>query len=384
MKKDSVGIVYHFFAHYREPIIHELLNSKEYNFWFVGDKSDPLKKGIRAANILDHNRFVYARSHFWGRYLFQQGVLKFALRKDINTIIYLGDAQFISTWVSAVLARITGKKVYFWSHGWIHSDPWVKNVIRNSFYRLANGGLMLYGERAKRIGIQKGFNPDRIYVIYNSLNYEQCKKIRDSITPAEQKSVRQEYFSDPTLPTIICTSRLVKERSLALLFEALAILKSRGYYVNTIIVGEGPEKNALIKMASELELPAKFMGECYDEKILALLFMAANVTVVPSYIGLTAIHSLGYGTPVITNDNPELHGPEWEVIQPGVNGDYYRYGDITDLAEKIYTWTQLDSVQESNIHARCINIIEQHYTPSTQRAAIEFALSGKPASLEFS
>jgi glycosyltransferase involved in cell wall biosynthesis len=379
MPKTSVGIVYHFFAHYRDPVLKELLESTQYVYWFVGDRSDPTDYGIPRANIIDHPRFVYAPSHFWGRYIFQRGILRFALRKDIQAIIYLGDAQFISTWFSAIVARLTGKKVYFWSHGWVHRDSWIKNIIRCSFYRLGNGGMMLYGHRARQIGIEKGFNPDRLYVIYNSLDYELCKSIRQEVTSAELETVRREYFTNSNLPMVICTSRLVKGRRLDLLLDALGILKSRGYEVNVLIVGGGAEKDALEQKARDMALPARFLGACYDEKILARLIMASKVTVVPSFLGLTAIHSLGYGTPVITNDNPELHSPEWEAIQPGLNGDLYRYGDATSLADKIYRWTQLSAVQEAELSARCIQSIEQHYTPKAQRVAIEYALSGEPA-----
>jgi 1,2-diacylglycerol 3-alpha-glucosyltransferase len=379
MAKASVGIIYHFFAHYRDPVLKELVSSTRYDFWFVGDRTDPSLKVTRGASIINHPRFVYAPSYLWGRYLFQRGVIRFALRRDIDAIIYLGDAQIISTWFSAILARLTGKRVYFWSHGWIHRDPWIKNIVRDSFYRLGSSGMMLYGNRARQIGIEKGFDPNRLYVIYNSVDYEQCKRIRQEITPSQIEAVRRENFPNPRLPMILCTSRIVKERCLDLLLDALGILKDRGYEVNALIVGEGSEKNALERKAYEMALPVKFFGECYEESVLASLFMAAKVTVVPSYLGLTAIHSLGYGTPVITNDNPEVHGPEWEAIRPGVNGDYYRCGDVGDLADKIFQWTRSNVGEEDELRARCIYSIEQHYTPKAQRVAIEYALSGQPA-----
>jgi 1,2-diacylglycerol 3-alpha-glucosyltransferase len=379
MINTSVAIVHHFFAHYREPVLNELSSSTQYDYWFVGDKTDPINDGIRGANITNHSRFVYAPSLFLGRFLFQRGVMHFALRKDIHAIIYMGAADFISTWFSAILARSTGKKVYFWTHGWTHDDSWINNFIRCSFYRLGNGGLMLYGGRARQFGIKKGFDPDRLYVIYNSLDYEQCKRIRQEITPSELESVRKENFTNPNLPMVICSSRLIKVRRLDLLLDALAILKSQGYDVNALIVGGGVEKRALEQKALGMTLPVRFLGECYDEKILARLFMASNVTVVPGYIGLTAMHSLGYGIPVITNDNPELNAPEWEAVQPGVNGDLYRYGDAANLAEKIRRWTHLDDVEKAELSARCIQSVEQHYTPKAQREAIEYALSGRPA-----
>lgn len=379
MVKASVGIVYHFFAYYRDPVLKELLSSTQYDYWFVGDRTDPSNKVLRGATIINHPKFVYAPGYLWGRCLFQRGVMHFALRRDIDVIIYLGDAQILSTWLSAILARLTGKKVYFWSHGWIRSDPWLKSIIRDSFYRLGSSGMMLYGNRARQIGIEKGFDPNRLYVIYNSVDYDQCKRIRQEIIPSQLEGVLRENFSNPSLPMIICTSRIVKERCLDLLLDALGILKERGYDVNALIVGGGAEKNALERIAEDLALPVKFYGECFDEKVLASLFMAAKVTVVPNYLGLTAIHSLGYGIPVITNDNPELHGPEWEAIRPGVNGDFYRYGDVGDLADKIHQWTQPRAEQEGELRARCIQSVEQRYTPQAQREAIEYALSGKPA-----
>jgi glycosyltransferase involved in cell wall biosynthesis len=381
MTKASVGIVHHFFAHYREPILKELSASTQYNYWFVGDKTDSSKEGIRPSNIINHPHFVYTPTRFFGKLLFQQGLLRFALRKDIDAIIYLGVAQSVSTWFSAILARLAGKKVFYWSHGWTHDDAGIKNIVRCSFYRLGSGGMMLYGIRARKIGIKKGFDPKRLYVIYNSLDYEECKRIRQEVTPAELELVRRENFTNPNLPMIICSSRLVKERRLDLLLDALGILRSRGNEVNALIVGGGDEKNALEQKAHDMVLPVKFLGACYDEKILARLFMASNVTVVPSYLGLTAIHSLGYGTPVIANDNPELNGPEWEAVQPGVNGDIYRYEDVGDLANKIFQWIQLNDVQKDELRARCIHTVEQHYTPKAQREAIEYALSGKPASI---
>jgi len=382
MTKPSVGVVYHFFAHYRDPILKELSSSSLFDYWFVGDRTDPNNAGIRNSLIINHPHFVYAPCHFKGDYLFQESVLQFALRKDIDAIIYLGVADFISTWLSASLARLTGKKVYFWSHGWTHRDSWIKNIIRCNFYRLASGGLLLYGVRARKIGVKKGFDPDRLYVIYNSLDYELCKRIRQEIIPAELTNIRCKCFSKPDRPMVICTSRLIPARRMDLLLDALGILKGQGYEINATIVGEGTEKEALEKQAQGIDLPIIFLGECYDENLLARLYKASDATVIPGYCGLTAIHSLGYGIPVITNDDPELNAPEWEAVQPGVNGDVFRYGDATSLAEKIYQWTQLSKPEKADISSRCIQSIERHYTPEAQRKAIENALSGMPARID--
>ena len=42
-----------------------------------------------------------------------------------------------------------------------------------------------------------------------------------------------------------------------------------------------------------------------------------DITVSPDKVGLTAIHSMAYGRPVITHDNMDRQGPEVEAVIPG-------------------------------------------------------------------
>ena len=78
-----------------------------------------------------------------------------------------------------------------------------------------------------------------------------------------------------------------------------------------------------------------FYGACYKEKILAPLIMMADICLSPGEVGLTALHSLIYGTPVITHDNFSKQMPEFEAICPGVSGEFYKYGNLDDLCSKI-------------------------------------------------
>jgi glycosyltransferase involved in cell wall biosynthesis len=106
--------------------------------------------------------------------------------------------------------------------------------------------------------------------------------------------------------------------------------------------------------------------------------MAAHVTVSPGKVGLTALQSLAYGTPVITHDDPEAQGPEWEAIMPGRTGDFFRRGDVADLARVIRAWTR-EPVLAPAIRSECPRLIERFYNPVFQRRAIDRAVSGAPA-----
>ena len=54
-------------------------------------------------------------------------------------------------------------------------------------------------------------------------------------------------------------------------------------------------------------------------KLLKNLYFILHF-VSPGNVGLTAIHSLSYGTPVLTHNNFNNQMPEVESIQPGFNG----------------------------------------------------------------
>ena len=76
-------------------------------------------------------------------------------------------------------------------------------------------------------------------------------------------------------------------------------------------------------------------GPCYEDSTLAELFYNASVCVSPGNIGLTAIHALSFGCPIITHDNFAEQMPEFEAIKPSKTGYFYQQGDVADLKDKI-------------------------------------------------
>jgi len=374
----NVVVIYHFFAHYRAAINQELIEKSSHHVIFAGDNKDPSNSGIKAWIPSDPSCIVHCESHLVnGRFLFQKGVIGLALRKDVDTIVFLGDAQYISTWIGAILARLTGKRVLFWTIGWLRQESGLKDFIRCVFYRLCHG-LLLYGNYAKQLAKERGFSEDKLYVIYNSRDYRTQKYFRERITPDQIKNIRQSLFPGSVKPMLVCTSRLVNKRRLDLLLDAMIQLKLDNHEVNLLLIGNGPEKPRLEKIANDNQLSVHFFGECYSEEILAGLVMAANITVAPGMVGLTAMHSLGYGTPVITHNDPNQQSPEWEAIVPGYSGDFFKFGDSHDLARAIRDWTREPLPSESN-RKKCYEIIERYYNPAYQRDVIDKAVSGLPA-----
>jgi 1,2-diacylglycerol 3-alpha-glucosyltransferase len=369
----TVAIVYDFLPHFRSGIFSKLLESAKYKYIFVAGHNNRAPT-IPEWTVTDPTRFVEAKCilipmHWY----YQPGLAKLALRKDISAIIYSGTAYSISTWYSAILARLTGKRVLFWTQGWIRTGGWLRETIKKRFMQLADV-LLLYGERAKAIGQGMGFSRDRMLVIYNSLDYPRQKKIREELRDQELIQLRTQMFGSSDTPIAICTARLTSNCQLDLLLSAQAILRRSDKRMNIILVGDGIERERLMEFAKSEALPVKFLGACYDEATIAKLIRAANVTVSPGKVGLTAIHSLTYGTPVISHDDASRQMPEVEAIIPDENGDLFRYGDANDLARVLWKWCSRPWPDPA-LRKRCYEVVERHYNPDVQVQIIESALS---------
>jgi len=102
-----------------------------------------------------------------------------------------------------------------------------------------------------------------------------------------------------------------------------------------------------------------------------LLISMSDVSIVPGNIGLSAIHSLTYGTPVITHDAFTTHKPEFEAIKDGLNGSFYRAGKIDDMVEKIRFWSFNN---RGDVFKQCRQIISNYYNASYQKSILDKAI----------
>ncbi len=379
-RRRRVALVYRVFSHYRGPVLQRLVDSPNHDYTLVGARIDKHDLSIKTWDMPADCPFIETKwIHFPGGIDWQRGLIRLALRRDFDTIILLGNPRWPSTWAAAALARLAGKRVFFWSIGWYHVDTRLNSWLKRRFFGLAHS-LLLYGSTAKKIAVEQGFDPEKVHVVFNSLDYETQKIERASVTQAQIDAVRNEHFDHPERPIVICISRLTRKRRLDWLIEAAGKLKEQGHPLNILLVGKGDESvtQELEKMARDAGVTVCFYGACYDEQVLATLTMAANVTVAPGMVGLTAMQSMAFGTPVITHDAPMLQSPESEVVIPGYNGDLFKHGDTDDLAACIKRWTQSPGVDDQT-RRRCHEIIDRIYNPEHQCYVIDRAISGEPA-----
>jgi len=369
----KVAIVYHIIPHYRAAIMRALDQSERHEYSFFGDTA--VYDGIKPIAPDALTRYVAAPFREFRGLLWQQASVLVALSPKFDAIIYLGNPNFVSTWVGALLGRMTGKRVIFWAHGWLKPESALKSLLRRTFYRLAHR-VMVYGERAKTLGVADGFPESRISVIYNSLDYNAATQVLKALESGGGGSVNpREFFSDPARPLIVCTARLTQQCRFDLLLNAARQLRDRDRPINILLVGDGPERPAIERLAQAQQVDVHLFGACYDESLIGAVFYSADITISPGKVGLTALHSLMYGTPVITHSCLDAQMPEVEAITDGETGAFFVQNSVEDLTRTIERWL-IHDIDRMKVRKACRAIISKKWNPTTQARLIEAALIG--------
>jgi glycosyltransferase involved in cell wall biosynthesis len=233
---------------------------------------------------------------------------------------------------------------------------------------------MLYGNISRDNLVRLGYKKEKITVVYNSLDYKAQIGFRGTISEKQRDDFRATLFKDPTLHQLIFIGRLIPEKKLQMLINAVAGLKKENIPVNLLFVGDGPERAVLEQLVDNNGIGDQvcFYGASYNETANYQLIYSSECCVAPGQIGLTAIHSLMYGVPVISHDNANDQGPEFEAIKHLKNGALFEYNNEQDLKEKIVmVLDMIKTKSRSAIEADCYEVVDKFYNPEVQRDLIE-------------
>ncbi|MBE8727052.1 glycosyltransferase [Flavobacterium hungaricum] len=382
----KTAVFYHYLASYRGPVFTELMKSRVIEFTIYSgleSEIDIMKIDEKKANdeVCDGGlrwRFLKNRWIFKNRFLWQSGLISVILFEKYDSFIFLGSPYHITTWVGVLIAKFKRKKTYYWMHGFYNDKLGIVDFMKiKLFYKLPTG-FFLYGNRSRSILKKHRVKSDKnMHVIYNSLDYEESLKQRYLISKDDVFSYRRNFFNDEYTPVVVFIGRLNDVKKLDMLINAQHLLYKTGKTkFNIIIVGDGEKRISLEKQALKLGLEdnVKFLGAVFNEKINSEVLMFADLCVVPGEVGLTAMHALSYGTPVISHNNFNIQMPEVEAIKVGVTGDLFCYGNTDSLSETIHQWLLKHPLKEHNLMNACFSVIDTYYNPIYQRKVFESVL----------
>ena len=374
----SLLVVYHFFPHYRRGFIAEILK-KWPNAEFVGSIPDRRSHHGVEPYVPDSGFRIIKLQNLPLRKYYLRGFLKYFLRSKSPHVIFLGDMNCLSTWIYGIFYRLRGRRVYFWAHGWLNSrERKVTALMRNLFFRIPNT-ILVYGRRSRKLAVDRGFNPSNIHVIYNSLDYLNQLKLRTEIEAnnAEVSEFISHLGVTGDRKYLICVARLTKLKKFEQAIQACSMIEISNRPL-LVFIGEGPVEVELRTLATNLGVAVHFVGACYDERTLAKYIMNAAGVISPGNVGLTAMHSLAYGVPVITHGDDDAQMPEAEAIIDGVTGFRFTMNSVPSLSSSIVTLLSMTEEDRLRMRGYCIKIIEVFFNPRHQLRKLENAVKGNP------
>ena len=134
---------------------------------------------------------------------------------------------------------------------------------------------------------------------------------------------------------ILYVGRIVREKGIFTLLDALVELRNRGKDVSLVFVGEGPMKEDLAKeiLWRKLGDRVKLVG-FVDEQRLVSLYNSSDAFVLPSHyepFGMVVLEAMASRIPVVVSDVGGLS----EIIEDGITGVKVPASDPRALAEGI-------------------------------------------------
>lgn len=347
-------------SHYRAPI-YKLIDKEIGCDFCFGDKWRDIKKMdytcLRGRVIEVHNILFKGIEY-------QRGVLNL-LRQDYDTYIIYTGTHCASSWFFLIIKNLfyRKKRVFAWTHGMLSSEGYLKKWMTKIMFSMLTGAF-IYNKRSTKLLVDIGVSPDKLHIIYNSLDYDKQLSLRQSLKSSD---LYKRHFNN-SYKNIVFIGRLTKEKRFDLLLDAVILLKERGVNINVTLIGDGSERMIIEKYieAKGIKSQVWLYGACYDERTNAELIYNADLCVSPGEIGLTAIHALMFGCPTITQNDFNHQGPEFEAIQEGISGAFFKVGDYKSLADTISLWFSEHSADRQMVREACFHEIDTKWNPHRQ------------------
>lgn len=240
--------------------------------------------------------------------------------------------RILSNWPLIVGRRLLGRKTCVWGHAWSRNGRGKGGTkARDAMIRLA-GNILAYTPRDADDFRQRLPKSVGIYCAPNALY--PAAEIYD-------RAVGQPY-------RFLFIGRLVTAKKPDLVLRAFAKSAPDMPGSRLSIVGSGPLEESLKALASELRVSdqVEFHGHINDLNRLAVLFGESAACLSPGYVGLSAIQSFSFGTPMLVADN-EPHSPEIAAVTEGTNSLFFRSDDQQDFADAMKRiWSERDVWQQ--------------------------------------
>ena len=167
-------------------------------------------------------------------------------------------------------------------------------------------------------------------------------------------NIEEFKLADPVenqIKKLVFVGRLSPEKGIRILFDSLAILKDRGLDCQLTLLGDGPDREVLTRLSSDLDLDDRilFKGFVNQAEITETL-SESDIFVLPSFaegIPVSLMEAMAIGKPVIAS----YVGGVTELVVEGETGLVVYPSDAVSLADSIATYLNDEELRNKIIQS---------------------------------
>jgi glycosyltransferase involved in cell wall biosynthesis len=213
-----------------------------------------------------------------------------------KTLALLGRVPLVTTWHE------------FWGDYWKQYAPRVAFIGR-LVERLAlscSGTVISVSQYTRDKLIQAGLKDSKVSVVPNGIDLEAIDRA-DAV---------------PDGPDVLFVGRLIPEKRVAALLEALSTEPLRGLGATCRVIGDGPEAERLKGLANERGLASRVRFDAWvpEEEVYGAMKSAKVVTLLSERegFGMVVLEAMACGTPTVVSTGTNSAAPD--LVQSGETG----------------------------------------------------------------
>jgi glycosyltransferase involved in cell wall biosynthesis len=282
------------------------------------------EEAIETRAELSRARLCAARNIHIGRgglYLcYQRGLLPWLRDWDPQALVVEANPRYLSTPAALRWMHARQRPVVGWGLGAPASGgalAGLRGALRRGFLSQFDA-LVTYSGQGAREYARLGYPAARIFVAPNAA------------APRPTHSLPERpLMLAPHQMTLLFVGRLQARKRIDVLLQACASLP-RGMQPHLWIVGDGPERANLERIARQMYPKTLFLGARQGAE-LARIFLAADLFVLPGTGGLAVQQAMAYGLPVMV---AEADGTQTDLVRAR-NGWQLPPGDVDALQRQL-------------------------------------------------
>lgn len=334
-----MAIVQQWFTHYRVPVYKTLASHPCIDLTLIHGET-PVKSEISVLTNVDKSmpfRVVQGKINklnFFGKeLLWHKPSINLLKSERYDVVIHQFETKFASIWRTYTIQRARGGKFILWGIGASLQPTPLTDRVRCFLARRADA-VVFYAEANRKRFIKMGLPSRKMFIARNSIDLTPIDLAVSKWPIDKLNDFRREKNLQDT-HVILTVGALVERKKLEVLLQSTKQLLLEHPRIKLIIIGDGPQKKSLQKNTELLGIRkyVDFLGKITEEEKLAPWFLLSDMVVAPGQVGLLATQTHAYGRALVTCDNPEIQGPEIEILIPNRTGVLFQHNNATSLTE---------------------------------------------------